>query len=734
MEEVRWEKSCCPYCGVGCGLKVGLRGDALVKIKGDPDHPANFGEICAKAAHLIPTVQPADRAMYPMVRDKRGGILQRTSWPSALSYVARRFKRIIADHGPDAVAFYGSGQLTTEGYYVFNKLAKGFLGTNNFDTNSRLCMASAASAYTAALGSDGPPASYADIELADLFLIVGSNTAWCHPITFRRIEKRKQSAPDDVRVIVVDPRRTETADLADLHLAIQPGTDLALFNAMLGVMVRERLIDEEFIADHTRDWERSREVALRWEPARAASVCGVAARDIIEAARWFGGSKRPLSLWSMGVNQSTVGTNKALALINLHLATGKIGKPGCGPFSLTGQPNAMGGREVGGLSHLLPGYRTVTNPDHRAEAARLWNVPAENISSTPGLSAVEQFEALASGKIKAIWIICTNPAVSMPDLDLVDRALRYAELVVAQDSFHPTDTTVYADVILPAAQWPEKEGVMTNSERRITLLPKLMEPPGEALDDWEIAALFARMMGFSRAFGFLNSEAVFEEYRRFTAGTPIDVTGVTYDRLRERPIQWPCPAADAPGLPRLYGDSNFKSHDGKARFSPTEHQDPAETPSREFPLILTTGRIRNQWHTMTRTGKAPALLKAAPEPYVEIHPDDAAPAGITDGCFVEVRSRRGIFIAQAQVTAEISRGVCFAPFHWGRLSGNFKAINNLTHRARDPISKQAELKFCAVNVRPVTVWNADELEEGAVARAEDDLEALELGKAASEAG
>jgi anaerobic selenocysteine-containing dehydrogenase len=708
MEGVRWEKSGCPYCGVGCGLTVGIRDGALVKIKGDPNHPANFGEICAKAAHLIPTVQPADRALFPMVRDKRGGGLQRASWPGALSHVARHFKRIIAAHGADAVGFYGSGQLMTESYYLFNKLAKGFIGTNNFDTNSRLCMASAASAYAAAFGSDGPPVSYEDLELADLFFVVGSNTAWCHPITFRRLEKRKQRASDEVRVIVVDPRRTETADLADLHLALRPGSDLALLNAMLGIMIRERLIDEQFIADHTRDWELTRKVALGWTPERAATACGVAARDIVHAGKWFGRSARPLSLWSMGVNQSTEGTAKALGIINLHLAAGKIGKPGCGPFSLTGQPNAMGGREVGGLSHLLPGYRSVDNPNHRKEVAAHWKIPAERISPAPGLSAVELFEGLAAGRVKAVWIICSNPAVSMPDLDLVDRALRYAELVVVQDSFHPTDTSLYADVVLPAAQWPEKEGVMTNSERRITLLPKLIEPPGEALDDWEIAALFGRLMGFSEAFTFANSESVFEEYKSLTAGTPIDITGLTYQRLENGPVLWPCPAGQSSESTRLYGSFNFNWPDGRARFHATEHRGPAETPDSAFPLILTTGRVRNQWHTMTRTGKAPALMKAAPEPYVEIHPDDAAVSAITDGCFVEVRSRRGIFVAQARVTAEIVRGTCFVPFHWGRMSGAFKAINNLTHRACDPVSKQAELKFCAVNVRPVVSWNERE--------------------------
>ncbi len=701
QDAIRWRRSYCPYCGVGCGLNIALRANSVVKVKGDPRHPANFGEICAKAAHLGPTVGAAGRLLYPHIRERRGGALRRVAWPQALAYAAARMREIIAAHGPDAVAFYGSGQLLTEDYYVFNKLAKGFLGTNNFDSNSRLCMASAAAAYTAAFGTDGPPVSYEDIELADLFLIVGSNTAWCHPITLRRIEKRRQSAPD-ARVIVIDPRRTETADLADLHLAIVPGSDIALLSAMLAILVRERMVDEGFIASNTVGWDAVRDAALAWTPQRAAHACGVPAQAIVEAALTFGRARHRLSLWSMGVNQSSSGTAKAAAIINLHLATGSIGKPGCGPLALTGQPNAMGGREVGGLAHLLPGYRRVDNPAHRAEVARHWRVPVARLSPGPGLAAIELFEAAAEGRVKALWIIATNPAVSMPDLDLVERALRYAQLVVVQDSYHPTDTSAFADLLLPAAQWPEKEGVMTNSERRLTLVPRLLDPPGEALADWEIGALFARHMGFSTAFGFADSESVFEEYKALTAHTPVDIRGVSYERLRKGPLQWPCPAPEHPGTPRLYVDLRFNTPDGRAQFNAVGSVDAGEKPDSLFPLVLTTGRVRNQWHTMTRTGRVAALMKAAPEPYLEIHPLDAAEAGVTDGGFVEVRSRRGLFVAQARVTGEIARGVCFAPFHWGRASGPFKAANNLTARSRDPISRQPELKLCAINVTPVS--------------------------------
>jgi ferredoxin-nitrate reductase len=679
VQPLRWEKTYCPYCGVGCGLQVGIQDGRPIKVKGDPLHPANFGEICAKAAHLIPTIRPADRMLYPQMRLHRAASLQRTSWGHALDYVSRRFQEIIEKHGPDAVAFYGSGQLLTEDYYVFNKLAKGFLGTNNFDTNSRLCMASAVAAYTIALGADGPPLAYNDIELADLFFLVGSNTAWCHPIIYRRVEKRKRQDRDNVKVIVVDPRRTETAELADLHLAIRPGSDLALMNAMLAILIREQLIDEEFVARHTTEWNELRASAIEWTPERAASICGIESASIVEAALLFGRSQRPISMWSMGVNQSTVGTRKSLAIINLHLATGTIGQPGCGPFSLTGQPNAMGGREVGGLSHLLPGYRRVESLRDRVDVARGWKLGPQQLSARPGLSALELFDGLVDGRVKAVWIICSNPAASMPDLKMTAEALRRAELVVVEDSFDPTDTSIYADVLLPAAQWPEKEGVMTNSERRMTYLPKLLDAPGEALPDWQIAASFARTMGSEDDFGFSDAEAVFDEYKHLTAGTIVDIRGISYRRLREEgPIQWPCPAEDHPGTARLYLDHHFATPDGRARFIITEHQDPAETIDPEFPLILTTGRVRNQWHTMTRTGKAPALLKHTPEPYLEIHPDDATDAGVRDGEFVEVSSRRGVFIAQARATRTVPRGTCFAPFHWGPSKGDYKAANNMT--------------------------------------------------------
>ncbi len=681
---------------------AGVSNGVVMKIKGDPDHPSSLGDLCLKAVYLPETLKTPDRLLYPQIRSCQEGPFKRASWEQAIKYLARRFRAIIDEHGPDAVAFYGSGQLTTEEYYVANKLAKGFLGTNNFDTNSRLCMASAVAGYKTSLGSDGPPASYIDIDAANCFLLIGANVADCHPVLFKRIKQRKLSDPKNVTIIAVDPRRTETADFADLHLPIRPGTDIALLNSMLHILLDENLIDREFVAQHTQGFAALIEVVKKYSPQVAEEICAIPECLIVEAALIFGKAERAISLWSMGVNQSSVGVYKNNAINNLHLVTGKIGKPGCGPFSLTGQPNAMGGREVGGLSHALPGYRSVENGAQREEVERYWGVPFGSISPAPGLPALEQFEALAQGKVKAIWILCSNPAVSMPDIDLVEKALRQAELVVVQDAYHPTATSRLAHVVLPAAQWSEKEGVMTNSERRITYMPKLVEPPGEALPDWKILSLFAEEMGFGAAFAHPSSEEIFSEFAALTKETLCDYSGVSYERLkREGPLQWPCPSVHAAGAARLYEDRKFPTPNGKANLIPVEHAEPVESPDEDYPLLLTTGRSRYHWHTMTRTGKNEALRRSAPDPILDIHRADARCYGIHDADFVEVISRRGKVMVQCRVTEEISRGVCFLPFHWGRDHGFFKAANNLTISARDPMSRQPELKACAVRVRKV---------------------------------
>lgn len=697
----RWAKTYCPYCGVGCGLLAGVANGEVAKIKGDRSHPSSQGDLCLKAVYLPETLRTADRLLYPQFRACSDGPFKRASWEQIMGYLAQRFRAIIDEHGPDAVAFYGSGQLATEEYYIANKLAKGFIGTNNFDTNSRLCMSSAVAGYKSSLGSDGPPASYADLDVANCFLLIGTNTADCHPVIFKRIKQRKLSAPDEVMIVCVDPRRTETADFADLHLPIRPGSDIALLNSMLYVLLDENLIDREFVAQHTNGFGALINVVKEYTPRAAQEICGIAECLIVEAALIFGKAERALSLWSMGVNQSTVGVHKNNAIHNLHLATGKIGKPGCGSFSLTGQPNAMGGREAGGLSHMLPGYRSVENPQHRDEVERHWGVPFGSIAPGPGLAALEQFEALVEGKLKAIWILCTNPAVSAPDTDVIEKALRQAEIVVVQDAYHPTATSKLAHVLLPAAQWSEKEGVMTNSERRMTYMPQLVEPPGEALPDWQIIARFAAAMGFGDAFAYRSAKEIFAEYAALTKNRVCDCSGMSYRKLKASPLQWPYPKIRRAPTVSLYTDGVFPTADGRAHLIPVEHCEPAEAPDGAYPLVLTTGRSKYHWHTMTRTGKNPALRKSAPEPILDLHRVDARRYGIQDADFVEVISRRGKVMVQCRVTEEITQGTCYLPFHWGRDQGFFKAANNLTISARDPVSLQPELKACAVRLRKV---------------------------------
>ena len=697
-----WQRTLCPYCGVGCGLLVEVRDGAVTRVKGDPDHPANFGDICAKAVHLPPVLRAPDRLLYPQLRTRRDRERERVPWATALRYTAERLREIVAAHGRDAVAVYASGQLTTEEYYLAGKLTKGFLGTNNFDTNSRLCMASAAVGYARSLGADGPPGAWADLERADCFLLIGTNTADCHPIAFKRIRRRKQEAPDDVTVIVADPRWTQTADLADLHLALRPGSDIALVNGMLHVLWRENLLDQRFIDEHTSGWNALRAVIAHYPPARAAALTGLSTESLVKAARAFGRARAALTLWSMGINQSSVGTDKNAAILNLHLATGQIGRPGSGPFSLTGQPNAMGGRETGGLSHLLPGYRSVSDATARAAVEQHWGVAPGTIASRPGRAGLEIFEGLAEGDVRAVWIIATNPAASLPDLDLVEKALRQAELVIVQDAYHPTETTRFADVLLPAAQWPEKSGVMTSSERRLTLLPKLVEPPGEALPDAVIIARLAAELGHKAAFDHAGPDAIFDEFVALTADRPCDYSGVSHARLAaDGPLQWPVPATTHGGTERLYGDGRFPTPDGRARFVAVEHAEPLEPADARFPLILTTGRVRDHWHTLTRTGNAPALMRRTPEPILEVSTRDAREIGLQDGEFVEVTSRRGKAVAQCRVSDTIRAGTCFLPFHWGRRLGFYKSANNLTLSGRDPLSRQPELKACAVRLRPL---------------------------------
>ncbi|MEA2151406.1 MAG: sulfite reductase flavoprotein alpha-component [Solirubrobacteraceae bacterium] len=705
MVAVQTTPTQCPYCGVGCGLLADVEDGRLVGVRGDRHHPANRGRTCRKPLGLPFAVHAPDRATVPLWREDRDARFEPAGWDDVLGTLAARLRAIVDEHGPDAIAFYISGQLLTEDYYAINKLAKGFLATNNVDSNSRLCMSSAVAGYTGAFGYDGPPPAYEDIAHADCFLLLGTNAAACHPILWSRIRDRQA---EGAFVICADPRETQTARGSDLHLPVRPGTDLALLNGLLHVIERDGLLDQDFVARHTSGWEACRDVARTWAPARAAEVCGVGAELIEQAAHRFAGAGAAMALWSMGANQSTVGTLKNRALINLCLASGQIGRRGAGPLSLTGQPNAMGGRETGGLAHLLPGYRKVAEPADRAAMEAHWGVPAGTLSPAPGLPAVELFEALEAGRVKAVWIMATNPLVSLPDGQRARAALERAELVVVQDPHHPTETSSLAHAVLPAAAWPEKEGTMTSSERRIGLVRRAVAPPGEARPDWEIVAGLARHLGFGQAFAWPDAAAVFDEFAACTAGRPCDLSGVSHARLRqEGGLQWPCPAVAAgdphAGTPRLYADHRFPTPDGRARFAPTPHADPAEVPDPDFPLLLTTGRVADQWHTMTRTGHSPALRASAGAPTLSCHPLDAQAAGLADGAPARIVSRRGELRLAVSCDDTLPRGVAFAPFHWGHLHAAAGAgvLNALTIAAVDPTSAQPELKALAVRLEPV---------------------------------
>jgi len=657
--------SVCCYCGVGCGVLVDSEGDRITGVRGDPAHPANFGRLCTKGSTLHLTARAEGRLLYPEMRATRAAPRRRASWDEALSCAADRFAQTIARHGPHAVAFYISGQLLTEDYYVFNKLARGLAGTNNVDTNSRLCMSSAVAGYKLTLGADAPPACYEDIDHADLIFIAGSNTAWAHPIVYRRIEDARARNPG-LRVIVVDPRRTATAADADLHLALEPGSDVALFNAMLCVLITEGFVNRDYIAAHTENFAEVERVARTYTPERAARITGVPAADIVRAARRFGTAGAALSLYCQGLNQSSHGTDNNAALINLHLATGQIGRPGAGPFSLTGQPNAMGGREVGGMATVLPGHRDPANPQHRAEIARLWGVP--ELPATPGKTAVELFQALDTGAVKAVWIACTNPAHSMPEQALVRRALEHAEFVVVQEAFRGAETCAYADVLLPAATWGEKEGTMTNSERRISRVRAAVPPPGAARPDWEIAADFARHLGRRlgrdalSTFAYRSAEDVFNEHREVTRGRDLDITGLTYGLLETLgPQQWPFPEGAQTGQTRLYADGVFPTATGRAHFHATEHRGVAEDVDEGYPLRLLTGRLRDQWHTMTRTGTVARLFAHEEEPLLTMHADDLAGCGLRDGDLAAISSRRGTAVLRARASKELKRGQVFVP-------------------------------------------------------------------------
>ncbi|MBL8381486.1 MAG: molybdopterin-dependent oxidoreductase [Burkholderiales bacterium] len=707
-------RTACPYCGVGCGIVVGTAAGRIVSVRGDPDHPANFGRLCTKGSTLHLTADPATtlpaRALHPELRVRRADPRRRAGWDEALDFVAARWADIVAADGPDAVGFYVSGQFLTEDYYVFNKLARAAVGTNNIDSNSRLCMSSAVAGYRMTLGADAPPACYADLDHADCVLITGSNTAWAHPVLYRRLEDARARRPQ-MRVIVADPRRTETAAAADLHLALLPGTDVALHHGLLHVALWEGFVDERFVAAHTTGFAALRETVREFTPERTARITGLAADDVVRAARWIGAAGAFLSLYCQGLNQSSDGTAKNATLINLHLALGQIGRPGAGPFSLTGQPNAMGGRETGSMANLAAAHRDLASAADRAELAAHWGV--DRVPAAPGLTAVELFEAAAAGRIKALWIACTNPAQSLPDQALVAAALARCELVVVQEAFADTATAAHADVLLPAATWGEKSGTVTNSERRISRVRAAVAPPGEAREDWRIGADFARRLlarlGPPRAarFDWDSAEAVWNDHRASTRGRDLDITGLSYARLdADGPQQWPFPAGAAAGRARLYADGRFATPDGRARFAALPYRAVAEAPDARHPLSLNTGRLRDQWHGMSRTARAPRLFAHAPEPVLGLAASDALRRGFAAGDLIEVRSRRGTLVLPWQPDPALRSGQAFLPMHWGAefVRGG---VNRLTSRALDPVSRQPELKHAAIAVqRAALPWRA----------------------------
>lgn len=684
----------------------------VVKVSGNKEHPTNFGRLCTKGASAHVALRKSGRLESAFARQLRAQDPVPVAMSAAISDSARRLRELLDRHGPDAISFYVSGQMSLEAQYLVNKLAKGYIGTNNIESNSRLCMASAGSGYKLSLGADGPPGSYQDMDKADLFFVIGANMADCHPILFLRMMDRVKAG---AKLIVVDPRRNATADKAGLFLQIKPGTDLALLNGLLHLLHRNGHTNTAFIQEHTEGWADMPAFLDDYTPGNVATITGLSEADIRQAAAMIGAAPDWMSCWTMGLNQSTHGTWNTNAICNLHLATGAICRPGSGPFSLTGQPNAMGGREMGYMGPGLPGQRSVLVEAERAFIENLWQVPAGTLSTRLGAGTVDLFERLASGEVKACWIICTNPVATVPNRQNVIDGLQKAELVIAQDAFLDTETNRYADILLPGALWAEAEGIMVNSERNMTLMEKAIEPPGSALPDWQIIARVACEMGYAKAFSYSCAEEVFNEIRlasNFKTG--YDLRGASYERLRTTPLQWPCPPdTEADRNPIRYINDGisqslhtsadgsqprlvFPTAHGKANFFARPHIAPAEMPDADFPLVLNTGRLQHQWHTMTKTGKVPMLNKLNPGPFVEIHPEDAVALGIKNKDNVEIRSRRGRAVLPALVTDRIRPGNCFAPMHWNDVFGEDLCINAVTNDAVDPISQQPEFKFCAV--------------------------------------
>ena len=700
-------KTTCPYCGVGCGVIAMRSPEGAVTVKGDPGHPANFGRLCSKGAALAETVDLDGRLLVPMINGEA------VSWDAALDRVAQDFKRIIRDHGPDSVAFYVSGQLLTEDYYVINKLAKGFVGTANIDTNSRLCMASSVAGHKRAFGSDTVPGNYQDLEEADLVVFTGSNAAWCHPVLHQRILAARERKPA-MRMVVIDPRRTDSCQGADLHLPLKSGSDAVLFNGLLAHLATQEAADAEFVAAHTNGFPAALAAAAALSVADVARGCGLPAGDVQRFYDWFAATPRTVTLYSQGVNQSSSGADKVNAIINCHLLTGRIGRPGMGPFSLTGQPNAMGGREVGGLANMLAAHMEIDNPAHRDLVQGFWASPA--MAQKAGRKAVDMFDAMASGQIKAVWIMSTNPLVSLPDADAARAALAKCQLVVVSDVLRHTDTTRAAHVLLPATAWGEKAGTVTNSERRISRQRPFLPAPGQARPDWRQVCDIARRMGFAKGFNFMSAADIFREHaalsghknngtRDFDISAFANVSDEEFEALA--PVQWPAKDSDRSGTERLFSQGGFFTEDRRARFIPVTPRGPKNAPDCDYPLLLNTARVRDHWHTMTRTGKSARLSSHVFEPFVSINQIDASAASVADGDIAHLKSRWGAMLARVRISADQSPGAVAAPMHW---TGEFAAksrVNSLVNPEVDPVSGQPELKHTPVRLeRLATAWQA----------------------------
>ena len=699
-------RTTCPYCGVGCGVLASPDGEGGTVITGDPDHPANFGRLCSKGSALAETLSFDGRLLHPMMRDGQGRTVQ-ASWSTALDHVAQGLRNALKRHGPEAIAFYVSGQLLTEDYYVANKLMKGFLGSANIDTNSRLCMASSVAGHKRAFGADIVPGCYADLDEADLLVLVGSNAAWCHPILYQRMVRNRRER--GARTVVIDPRRTATAEDADLVLQIAPGSDSVLFSGLLAHLAAKGSLASDFIEGCTRGFAASLTRAQQVAPDldRVSERCGIARGDVATFFDWFSVTEKVVTLYSQGANQSVQGTDKVNAIINCHLATGRIGRPGMGPLSLTGQPNAMGGREVGGLANQLAAHMDFA-PEHIDRVRRFWNAPA--MAKTPGLKAVDLFEAIEAGKIKALWIMATNPLVSMPRADAMRDALAKLELLVVSEAVASNDTLMARPhVLLPAATWGEKDGTVTNSERRISRQRAFLVPPGEAKPDWWIVCEVAKRLGFGRAFAYQYPYEIFREHAALSTfendgSRSFDLSGLgaltPHDYNELMPVQWPVLAPGGAGKERLFANGRFFTPDGRARFVPVEEPGLAAIPSPPFPFLLNTGRVRDHWHSMTRTGKSPRLSGHIDEPFVEIAPSDAAALGLRDGGFARLTSAHGTAVLRVRLCPGQRSGEVFAPIHWNAETASNARIGALVHAARDPHSGQPDMKATPVAIAP----------------------------------